>query len=247
MGVLFLFCSSAFALPYIGTIPGGALTDEAYWEEDPSYGSAGLKCWYWQEGDYWYYTYQIDKKTLEYEGTPKNDAEPPIGYHLGWYDFSSVATYDGIYKFSLSGFEDGIGNTPDVMEATGLGGSTSTGNAWGIYPDGDNTGMDWWLSELDAINPTRWEYVGQSTKDWIKYYGDTSLGGDAGGQYFQIVSDWGPGDVVASITTNDTPPQHQPSTTIIGPAVIPEPCSFVILGIGASVLLSNRRKKKRLF
>ena len=82
MGVLFLFCSSAFAaIPY-QSIPADACfaTSGAIWDttEGAIYGKAEIESWYWQDTididpgpgenlqDYWFYTYIIRNDKITY-------------------------------------------------------------------------------------------------------------------------------------------------------------------------------------
>ncbi len=270
MGVLFLFCSSAFAaIPY-QSIPVDACfaTTGAIWDttEGAIYGKAEIESWYWQdtievEGtpkDFWFYTYVIRNDKITYDGGSGEGSasDPPVGYHLGW-EMGSDHTYRrGINLLSLTGFDSvnpGVG--PDDLEATGSASSSSGGDAWTIaaFDVGavsGSTGLDWSNSSGNRIWANTWRYIDQGgTKNdrWERWFdGDTSSDQFDLFQHFQIASQWGPGECIGELIVpiGGGDPQLHPIGTIIGPTEIPEPATFMILALG-SLALSHRRAKRR--
>ena len=266
MGVLFLFCSSAFAtIPY-QLIPGDAFfaTTGAIWDttNGDTWGKAEIESWYWQqtidvEGtptDYWFYTYIIRNDKVFYDGGTTVEDEPD-GYHLGWEMGSDHEFRRGINLLSLTGFDSenpGVG--PDDLEATGSAGSSSGNVAWTIAAPDEGavsgfTGLDWSNSGGNRIFGNTWEFLdpgGTKNDEWVhRLAGETSSDVNSL-EHFQIASQWGPGECIGEIIVPfGGGPQLHPIGTIIGPTEIPEPATVTILALG-SLALFHRRAKRRI-
>ena len=257
-------------LAYVST---GAIYDST---PTPDYGSgeywgtAEVRCWYWQDDDpgsssynYWFYTYQIINNEHTSGGTGNNgDDAPPEGHHFGWYFNPTLGAdgaefgsdYLGIYLFSVTGFDTLAGNGygPADLEITGGAGSSGGGGPWDDFRDdgvSGFTGLDWERKAGDnLIDPTTWEWVGGGTKQWVFQEGDYSTDDSGSGQYFQIATKWAPdldnlvqAEIVVHGAISGTAVQLHAVGSIPGPVMVPEPATCMILLFGSLGLVLKKR------
>ena len=158
----------------------------------------------------------------------------------------------GIKTIAITGLNSQSGGDgPSDMTVVGSSGSSAGGNPWTWGFEGGKTGIDWTNLVGQRVDPTTWEWTnpgGGNTSDsyWIINEGDTSVTNP----YFQLVSQWGPGECTAELVSYGYTPAPTSelfdllaSGTVYGPVVVPEPATCLILGLGGLSLVVNRRKR----
>jgi hypothetical protein len=202
-----------------------------------NYGKAKIEwfTWYDTPSGYYYYAYKIYNNEAGLANDRSDD------YHFGHvYD---SGTYLPINEFALS-----WGSAPQMPTSAvtilGSAASSSGGNPWGghvdviVIPAPIATGIDWSTTQgagAQTIAPAQWDK--QGSKWYLIYAGDTSTGDTGAYTYFEIASTYAPGNITASVSNS----LYWASGTVMGPAIVPEPASCIVLGLGFAGLLRRRR------
>ena len=245
VSIVFMLISNVQA-SYL-SVPAGAESGsvEVYdTTEGLDYGMARIDYHWWfdEPSGYWHYAYQIFNN--DYYNTPTDRTDD---YHFG-YIYDTDATPDKINKFDV--VFDPASGIDDLLILDTMAGSTAGGGGW-AHSIGYNiftevyTGLDWIVSGSTGtqIGPAVWDYDRiKGTWYWINdAAGDRSTqdGDINGGQYFEIASKWAPGWCSTAVTAGVS---SQAGGMVIGPSVIPEPASCLILGIGAGCITLFRKK-----
>ena len=125
--------------------------------------------------------------------------------------------------------------------------TAADGGAWGHSPDPGNIGVDWAVSlqcddptEPDPlpIAPSRWEWESKKGGQWVIDEGDNSTD-DSITQYFHLASSWGPELRLATVVAGVS---NEASGMVMAPGVVPEPATFMLLGLGSLVVTLKKRK-----
>lgn len=270
--VLVSFCCivPAYSALEYQAIPGAGVTsgyvDIYSASAGESYGYVRINYWNWQDGDgHYHYSYQLVN-----DGAPDTATDH---IHFGWeylesFDQAGDATasgYGSIYKFSIALDPDGDDAGPSDLYAISNAGSaqldgTLNGGAWNPdvhCEDPGNIGVDWEVAggnNPQDIDPARWDYDWVSSKGgkvWTNNGLLTDIDGevstdDGNSQYFHLTSSWGPGDALIGVATTSqvTASGYIPAPVDASVVVAPEPATCVLLGLGSSLIVASRRKRK---
>jgi len=257
--ILLLYSVPAIGVPYISLAVGQTKSDyntgyaEVFKSDDGcglEYGKAKIEWHYWYDdtSEYYYYTYRVYNNEV---GTPE---DPSDDYHFGHIlgdKSQGKLSYDPINSFDVQfgiDIEYGDGSAI-VATSTNAGGYTADstgGDPWDENVDWTYiiaedkwiaTGIDWSATRggpgTQTITPMLWD-------KGLQYDGDSSTSDTGSYQYFQIASIYHPG-LVTTHVSNGVHSTNEILGDIYGPAVIPEPASCLILGLGSFWLLRRRR------